>query len=316
MFRTSALALIALCVHPAGAAPAKPAAKSAAKAAAKPAALPVTKPAADGAAAQALLARTEAKITAAKSLVLTSSSTATGPMLPHAAPILVKATLESPSNLLLDISWDGKAVGKIVAGPDGGWVYDSVGNRYIKLDRGATPQDTVRMSFRAASAILPPGVLLGMYAPVSFLMEKHPLHLPGDTVKCQAAPATLNGVAVTHVTQSLAQGPNVTTLDLFVDRTTELPVRVSFSGATNGQVGGKLQADFSSFQLADTQPAATFEYAPPATATAYALPAVPRVTAPPPGPGQAPAAQPAPGGPTAPATPEAAPAPAGPKAAP
>ena len=265
----SSLAIAVFGAQPAGAEPAATAGQAA----------PQTDAA--GTVARTLLTKVEDKIAASKSLILKSTSIASGAKLPKVSPIVVTATLERPALLQIGISIDGKDVGRIVTGPDGGYVYDTAGNRYIKVAKGSTPKDTVRKAFGAAESILPDGVLLGMYVPVSFLMEAHPLQMLGDKgVDRKTSDDTVNGAAVTHVAQTITQGASITKLDVYIDKKNELPVEVAFSGSSNGQAGASLKADFASFELGDTQPAATFDATPPATATIYTPPAPPAAAAP------------------------------------
>lgn len=229
------------------------------------------KPAPAAAEVPAAISETESKIAGARSMTISSS---TGGTLLPGSPIKMRATMERPSSLRLIITRDGKYLGTVVTGPNGGYVYDAAGNRYLKTEKGTNDQDTVRNAFAAADSILPSGTVLGMFATVSFLMKPLPLEIPpsGD-FKSHSTDDTVNGTAVTHFTETISHGTTATAFEAYVNKKTGMPVKVSLSGKKDGQDTGSLISDFDSFELGDTQPASTFEYTPPAGATAYVPPA-------------------------------------------
>jgi len=264
---------------PALAAPAKPAAKPAARVAAKPSPKPApVESAADKASAargKAILKAVEDQMNAAKAIAFTGVVNETEGA--SKKTLSVDAAFQRPGDFALTLSQDGKDIGKVALTADGGTAYDPANNRFVKLDKGTTP-DAAMM---AASRMLPRSGMGGMFIAESLLFQKHPLlfELPPNvamTVKVRATDEKLAGKDVTHVTQTLARGEMSTSFHLFVDKASNTPVRYGLTSAEGGTERGSMYADFSKFQTTgDALAESTFQFTPPNTAVAFTPPAQP-----------------------------------------
>jgi len=278
------LASLPSSVLPVQAAPAKPAAKPATKPAAKVTPKPAVKPApvesaadkASAARGKALIKQVEDQLAAAKTITMTSVVTGSGAGMP-AGSTTIDTTMQRPNELSLSVAQDGKDVGKVVLGADGGTAYDAVKNRYSKIEKSTT----IDPAFQAAQVILPQDTTIGLYLTSMLISRTHPILVEPPAaahinVKVRAIDETLNNKPVIHVTQTIDQGERATTIHLYVDKDTSKPVRFGFAGSQNGKVIGNVQADFSKFDYGtDVLPETAFQYTPPAAAVAFTPPAQP-----------------------------------------
>jgi len=285
LFAALQISTFSIAASPSFAASKKPAAKAApaAKATAAPktaaaAVSPVV--AASAAKGKAAIAKVESQFDTAKTFTLTSTVTGSGPGA-AATPIVLTSTMERPGYISAEVTREGKSLGKIAVGPDGGVIYDAVGNRYAKIAKGDTPIATLRDAMRSVQGLWPSDAAISLFLTTAFMMQKHPILIEAPqgskvNVATRSFDGTLNGAAVSHVTQTVAQGQMSTIVDVYINKATNQLARLSYGGSMNGKPAGGLQADFSSFKTAaDAAPASTFEFTPPATATAYTPPAQP-----------------------------------------
>jgi outer membrane lipoprotein-sorting protein len=247
-----------------------------------------TSPAMDASAqGKATLTQSETALSTAKNISLTCTVSVTEPGRVPDAPVTVRCILQRPDSIAADLSQNGKEIGKIVSGPDGGYVFDAVNNHYIKVDKADSPGATLKNTLPVVQTVMPRNVALGLFLTTTFLMAKHPLLMEKQSLLLKnpaGAPVTLqvrshavvlNGAQVQHVTQTVAWGPNSITMHVYVNSKTKLPVRVAYTSSNSGGPSDVLQMDFSSFALDGAVPNSTFQYTPPATAlpAAYTPPA-------------------------------------------
>ncbi len=257
-------------------APAAPGGTPAADAQAATPAAPSPEAAASAAKGTAILDRLEAKLAAAKTITL--AGTLTMMKAKDTPPITIKSTAERPGLFRADVLQNDKEIGKVVSNTNGGYVYDTVKNRYMKVDKGNSPEATLWNAVNTTHSLLPSSATFGMIVTTALLKGAHPFKLTPPagskiTVTVSANAGTVNGKPVEDVTQTLTNGATGTAVHLSVDEKTELPVRLAYNSVSNGQETGILQVDFSAYGVSDkSASASTFQYTPPATATAYTPP--------------------------------------------
>lgn len=241
--------------------------------------------AASAAKGTAILEKLDARVAAAKSLTVTSTVTITGEK-QAVPPVTVKATSDHSGMFAADVLQDGKLIGKVVTNADGGYVYDTVKNQYMKVDKGSTPAATAQSTLADTQHLLPSSSLLALSTAIPMAKGDHayeivlPPNMPAAykmTVAVSAQPDTVNGKPVEKITQTLSgRGQTLSEL-LYVDPKTELPVRFALAPSNGAASSVHIDIDFSEYKLSGkTATATAFQYTPPATATAYTPPAQPQ----------------------------------------
>jgi thiol-disulfide isomerase/thioredoxin len=200
------------------------------------------------------------------------------------SPVTVKAASDRSGGFAADVLQDGKAIGKVVANADGGYVYSPVKNQYMKVDKGSTSTAIAQSAIADAGYLLPLPARLAIDSAAPMLRGDHPYEMivpskiPAGysmSVTVSDQPDTVNGKPVEKITQTLSvKGQSMSEL-LYVDPKTELPVRLAYGNGAASSTS--FHIDFSEYKLGGTTATASaFQYTPPATATAYTPPPPPK----------------------------------------